>query len=97
MRLEYEGLHQTEAISLPGNRFYQDAEGYAMERYAYYVCYRCNKVNRIDCIALDWLFTWLIGYLMSRPITAVKLGAKKDWRWTEEVLAALANPSIRWN
>lgn len=44
MRLEYEGLHQTEAISLPGNRFFQDAEGYAMERYAYYVCFRCNKV-----------------------------------------------------
>ncbi|XP_046440285.1 E3 ubiquitin-protein ligase MYCBP2-like isoform X2 [Daphnia pulex] len=43
MRLEYEGLHQTEAISLPGNRFFQDAEGYAMERYAYYVCFRCNK------------------------------------------------------
>ena len=37
MRLEYEGLHQTEAISTPGNRFYQDVEGYAMERYLYYV------------------------------------------------------------
>ncbi|EFX83071.1 hypothetical protein DAPPUDRAFT_48552 [Daphnia pulex] len=43
MRLEYEGLHQTEAISLPGNPFFQNAEGYAMERYAYYVCFRCNK------------------------------------------------------
>ena len=48
MRLEYEGLHQTEAISTPGNRFYQDAEGYAMERYAYYVCFRCNKVYYIE-------------------------------------------------
>lgn len=45
MRLEYEGLHQTEAIISPGNRFFQDAEGYAMERYAYYVCFRCNKVT----------------------------------------------------
>ncbi|KAK4016037.1 hypothetical protein OUZ56_031000 [Daphnia magna] len=43
MRLEYEGLLQTEAISMPGNRFFRDAEGYAMERYAYYVCFRCNK------------------------------------------------------
>ena len=37
MRLEYKGLHQTEAISTPGNRFYQDVEGNAMERYLYYV------------------------------------------------------------
>lgn len=44
MRLEYEGLLQTEAISMPGNRFFRDAEGYAMDRYAYYVCFRCNKV-----------------------------------------------------
>ena len=44
MRLEYEGLHQTEAISVPGSRFYLDAEGFAMERYAYYVCFKCNKV-----------------------------------------------------
>ena len=46
MRLEYEGLHQTEAITVPGSRFYQDPEGYAMERYAYYVCFKCNKVRR---------------------------------------------------
>ena len=45
MRLEYEGLHQTEAITLPGSRFYLDAEGFAMERYAYYVCFKCNKVR----------------------------------------------------
>ena len=44
MRLEYEGLHQTEAITLPGSRFYLDPEGFAMERYAYYVCFKCNKV-----------------------------------------------------
>lgn len=45
MRLEYEGLHQAEALSLPGSRFYKDPEGYAIERYAYYVCYKCNKVT----------------------------------------------------
>lgn len=45
MRLEYEGLHTAEAISLPGSRFHNDPAGYAMDRYAYYVCYKCNKVR----------------------------------------------------
>ena len=41
MRLEYEGLHQNEAIALPdGSRFYQDPQGFA-----YYVYIKCNKVN----------------------------------------------------
>lgn len=44
MRLEYEGLHTTEAIVAPGARFYNDPATYAMDRYAYYVCYKCNKV-----------------------------------------------------
>ncbi|EDL00496.1 pam, highwire, rpm 1, isoform CRA_a [Mus musculus] len=43
MRLEYEGLHKSEAITTPGVRFYNDAAGYAMNRYAYYVCYKCRK------------------------------------------------------
>ncbi|CAC5382409.1 unnamed protein product [Mytilus coruscus] len=43
MRLEYEGLHKAEAITTPGARFYQDPAGFAMDRYAYYVCYKCNK------------------------------------------------------
>lgn len=44
MRLEYEGLHKAEAITTPGARFYNDPAGFAMDRYAYYVCYKCNKV-----------------------------------------------------
>lgn len=44
MRLEYEGLHKSEAITTPGVRFYNDPAGYAMNRYAYYVCYKCKKV-----------------------------------------------------
>ncbi|EGW02134.1 putative E3 ubiquitin-protein ligase MYCBP2 [Cricetulus griseus] len=43
MRLEYEGLHKSEAITTPGVRFYNDPAGYAMNRYAYYVCYKCRK------------------------------------------------------
>lgn len=44
MRLEYEGLHNTEAIIAPGTKFHNDPALYAMDRYAYYVCYKCNKV-----------------------------------------------------
>ncbi|ESO93791.1 hypothetical protein LOTGIDRAFT_205644 [Lottia gigantea] len=43
MRLEYEGLHKAEAITTPGARFYKDPAGFSMDRYAYYVCYKCNK------------------------------------------------------
>nr|XP_022909947.1 E3 ubiquitin-protein ligase MYCBP2 isoform X2 [Onthophagus taurus] len=43
MRLEYEGLHTSEPILTPGARFFNDPSGYAMDRYAYYVCFKCNK------------------------------------------------------
>jgi len=45
MRLEYEGLHKSEAITMPGARFHNDPAGFAMNRYAYYVCYKCKKVR----------------------------------------------------
>lgn len=43
MRLEYEKLHKSDAITKPGGRFYLDPVSFAMERYAYYVCCKCNK------------------------------------------------------
>ncbi|XP_031649241.1 E3 ubiquitin-protein ligase MYCBP2 isoform X10 [Oncorhynchus kisutch] len=43
MRMEYEGLHKSEAITTPGARFHNDPAGFAMNRYAYYVCYKCKK------------------------------------------------------
>ncbi|CAM1315881.1 MYCBP2 (predicted), partial [Pycnogonum litorale] len=43
MRLEYEGLHKTDAIVTIKTKFYNDPSSYAMDRYAYYVCYKCNK------------------------------------------------------
>ncbi|XP_038063237.1 E3 ubiquitin-protein ligase MYCBP2-like isoform X3 [Patiria miniata] len=43
MRMEYEGLHNCEAITTPGARFYNDPAGFAMNRYAYYVCFKCKK------------------------------------------------------
>lgn len=46
MRLEYEGLHKSEAITTPGARFHNDPAGFAINRYAYYVCFKCKKVGR---------------------------------------------------
>ncbi|XP_046902595.1 E3 ubiquitin-protein ligase MYCBP2 isoform X13 [Hypomesus transpacificus] len=43
MRLEYEGLHKSEAITTPGARFHNDPAGFAINRYAYYVCFKCKK------------------------------------------------------
>lgn len=52
MRLEYEGLHKAEAITTAGARFYKDPAGFAMDRYAYYVCYKCNKVPTLMCLLI---------------------------------------------
>ncbi|ODN02467.1 E3 ubiquitin-protein ligase MYCBP2 [Orchesella cincta] len=43
MRLEYEGLNTAEGIVSPGGRYFQDPSGFAMDRYAYYVCFKCKK------------------------------------------------------
>ncbi|XP_015122961.1 E3 ubiquitin-protein ligase MYCBP2 isoform X2 [Diachasma alloeum] len=43
MRLEYEGLHKADAVTAPGGRYHQNPAAYAMDRYAYYVCYKCQK------------------------------------------------------
>ncbi len=45
MRLEYEGLHRAEAIVTAGTRFHRDPAGFAMERYAYYVCFKCEWLS----------------------------------------------------
>jgi len=43
MRLEYDNLSQCQDITSPGGRFYQDPKGYAMNKFAYFLCYKCNK------------------------------------------------------
>ena len=43
MRLEYEGLSKSDAVMAKGARWYNDPTGFALERYAYYVCFKCNK------------------------------------------------------
>lgn len=46
-RLEYEGLSECESITTTGGRFYKDPTGFALSKYAYYMCCKCNKVSRI--------------------------------------------------
>ncbi|CAC5424238.1 MYCBP2 [Mytilus coruscus] len=46
-RLQYEGLFNCDAINKPGGIFYQDPARYAMERYAYYECSKCGKIQMI--------------------------------------------------
>jgi RCR-type E3 ubiquitin transferase len=43
MRLRYEGLEKCEEISDEGSQFFEDPAGYAMDRYAYYTCFKCEK------------------------------------------------------
>ena len=50
MRLEYENLMKSEAITSPTSKFYQKPLDYAMWKYAYYVCHKCNKVKKSNII-----------------------------------------------
>jgi len=45
MRLEYEGMSQIDAIASPGGQYYRNPGQYAMDRYAYYLCFKCKKVE----------------------------------------------------
>nr|CAB3264102.1 E3 ubiquitin-protein ligase MYCBP2 [Phallusia mammillata] len=42
-RLEYEGLKECESITTVGGKFYKDPTGFALNKYAYYMCCNCNK------------------------------------------------------
>ena len=46
LRLEYENLTKCEAITASTSKYYQKPAEYAINRYAYYVCYKCKKVRR---------------------------------------------------
>jgi len=41
-RLRYEGLAAVDEIEKPDGQFYKDPTGYAMHRFAYYMCHKCN-------------------------------------------------------
>lgn len=43
MRLEYEGLNKAEALEKLGSAKQESPANFAMERYAYYVCFKCSS------------------------------------------------------
>ncbi|KAL3880993.1 hypothetical protein ACJMK2_033194 [Sinanodonta woodiana] len=42
-RLTHDGLQDTESIRTPGAPFYQDPAGFAINKYAYYICFKCKQ------------------------------------------------------
>lgn len=53
-RLTFENLHKHDQITKPSGRFYDNPEGFAMERYSYYQCYKCHKAyfgGITECLA----------------------------------------------
>jgi len=43
LRLSYMGLSNCDDVTIQGKLFFNDVEGYAMDRLAYYLCYKCQK------------------------------------------------------
>jgi len=43
MRLKYEGLDKHPEITTKGSRWFNDATGFAMHKFAYYMCFKCQK------------------------------------------------------
>lgn len=76
MRLEYEGLHKSEAITTPGARFHNDPAGFAMNRYAYYVCFKCKKVLYNIKSYVKWMLvrSWTLIY--GCPFTQAYFGGE---------------------
>ena len=46
-RLAFEGLDKVEDITSEKGKFYKDPIGFAMNRFAYYPCFKC-KVSNIN-------------------------------------------------
>jgi len=76
MRLEYEGLNQADEIASPGGRYFKDPAGFAMDRYAYYVCFKCKKVQQTIlprllklCLHFSFIFLKLVSGLLRRRST----------------------------
>ena len=105
MRLEYEGLHKSEAITTPGARFHNDPAGFAMNRYAYYVCYKCKKVALKPTIFFICMVRGLRinGWPYFRPILEERLAVTQrldremtTTRVSSSVELALMFPGLRW-
>ena len=65
MRLEYENLMKSEAITSPTSKFYQKPLDYAMWKYAYYVCHKCNKVKIQPMLVINSKTAYYLYHLSS--------------------------------
>lgn len=88
MRLEYEGLHKSEAITTPGVRFYNDPAGYAMNRYAYYVCYKCKKVW---CYLLNVCYHFKSNFLKQTMCLIYGVWSRKAGKYVYRILILKIN------
>jgi E3 ubiquitin-protein ligase MYCBP2 len=43
MRLKYEGLDKHPDLTAADSRFFRDPEGFALHRFAYYLCFKCQR------------------------------------------------------
>lgn len=54
IRLQYEGLENCKDITAAGSKYYKKPEEFAMDRYIYYLCFKCEKpyfggTTRTEC------------------------------------------------
>ena len=99
MRLEYEGLSKCDAVVTKGARFFNDPAGFALERYAYYVCFKCKKAyygGEVQCDADAGIgdeynpvkYKLLLNLLMNRfpRRKPVGLSSKPNWAQLDSYL-----------
>lgn len=87
MRLEYDNLHKCEAVVTPGAPFFQQPDKFALKRYAYYVCFKCNRVSTTgacQCVRL-WLHCWWLSGILWRRSSMSRAGNSFRWIWPEWV------------
>ena len=71
-RLRFENLHQHEEITRPDGTFYGNPEGFAMTRYCYYQCCKCQKVLNCHTAILIVIFS-------CSEILGLQLAIHFDW------------------
>lgn len=45
-RLQHDGLFNSSDVTDPSGKYFQDPTRFAMDRYAYYMCSKCQQVDK---------------------------------------------------
>lgn len=56
-RLQHDGLFNSSDVTDPSGKYFQDPTGFAMDRYAYYMCSKCQQVDK-NIVILYLLFSF---------------------------------------